>query len=40
MTNCMTGKNRELQRITVPYAKVLGITDDNPSVEGGDAMIS
>ncbi|CAF9926430.1 MAG: HIR complex subunit [Alectoria fallacina] len=32
------GKNRDLQRITVPYAKVLGVMVEQE--EGGDAMIS
>lgn len=32
------GKNRDLQRITVPYAKVMGVVDEH---EGeGDAMVS
>ena len=34
----MTGKNRDLQRLTVPYAKVLGVTEEQE--EGGDAMVS
>lgn len=34
----MTGKNRDLQRITVPYANLLGITDDRDMSE--NTMVS
>ena len=36
-TNRWTGKNRDLQRITVPYANVLGVTVEQGSE--GDAMV-
>jgi hypothetical protein len=37
----VTGKFRELQRITVPYAKVLGMVDGEDDGEYGDgAMVS
>ena len=32
------GKNRDLQRITVPYAKVLGVTEEQ-STAGADTMV-
>ena len=37
--DCCKGKNRDLQRITVPYAKVIGITGEN-SEANGDVMVS
>ena len=31
-----TGKHRDLQRVTVPYAKLLGVVDNEPA---GDEMM-
>ena len=39
LTDYSKGKNRELQRITVPYAKVLGVTEEEEDA-GEDAMVS
>jgi len=35
----VTGKNRDLQRITVPYAKVLGVMDEQEGANA-DGMVS
>ncbi len=35
----MAGKTRNLQRITMPYAKVLGVVDE-PEGEDADEMVS
>ncbi|KAL4796439.1 histone transcription regulator Hir1 [Aspergillus venezuelensis] len=32
------GKHRDLQRVTVPYAKLLGVVDNEDGAGGGDAM--
>ena len=37
-TDAVTGKNRDLQRSTVPYARLLGITEAETQQEGDDAM--
>lgn len=36
--NWLTGKFRELQRLTVQYARVLGITHETEGGEEGDGL--
>lgn len=46
--NCIKGKHRDLQRVTVPYAQLLGVlsgsgdeaVDDASNAGGSEAMVS
>ncbi len=35
----MSGKNRDLQRITVPYAKVLGVMDEQEGANEDEMVL-